>query len=105
MVFDHMRAANSPLVIVGQVVSSADGQRGALIRAQVKVYRQLGAGDSWVYVGAAISGLGDYPQFRFVTPSRQNALYKVVFAGNATYRADQQDHLARGLPAVQRPRL
>jgi hypothetical protein len=67
------------------VVSSAHGQRGALAGVPVKVYRQLGASHTWVYVGAATTGRGALPQFRFVTPSRQNALYKVVYAGNASF--------------------
>jgi len=85
MASDHIRAANYPFALVGQVVSSAHGQRGALAGVQVKVYRQLGASDTWVYVGAATTGRGALPQFRFVTPSRQNALYKVVYAGNASF--------------------
>jgi hypothetical protein len=85
MVFGHIHAVGSPMTLVGQVTSRAHGQHGALAGVQVKLYRQLGANPSWVYLGAQTTDGGDLPQFRFVTESRQNAHYKVVFAGNATF--------------------
>jgi hypothetical protein len=85
MAFGHIHAAGSPMTLLGQVTSTAHGRHGALASVQVKLYRQLGANPNWVYLGAQRTGSGQVPRFRFVTESRQNANYKVVFAGNASF--------------------
>ena len=85
MAFGHIHAAGAPMTILGQVTSRAHGQQGALASVQVKLYRQLGANPNWVYLGAQTTGSGLLPQFRFVTLSRMNAHYKVVFAGNTSF--------------------
>jgi len=85
MHFSHMHAADESLVLVGQVTSRVDGHRGALAGAEVKIYRQLDGNKPWVYLGARTTPNTDLPEFRFTTPSRQNAHYKVVYAGDASF--------------------
>jgi hypothetical protein len=85
MAFGHIHAAGEPMTLIGQVTSRAHGQRGALAGVHVKLYRQLGASRTWVYIGSQTTGSATYPEFRFVTESRQNANYKVAFAGNAAF--------------------
>jgi len=85
MHFSHMHAADTSFVLVGQVASRVAGHRGALPGAQVKIYRQLDGNKPWVYLGARTTTSGDLPEFRFTTPSRQNAHYKVVYAGDASF--------------------
>jgi hypothetical protein len=85
MASGHIHAAGAPMTLVGQVTSRAHGQHGALAGVQVKLYRQLGASRTWVYLGAQTTGSGSLPEFRFVTMSRQNSNYKVVFAGNPSF--------------------
>jgi len=85
MAFGHMHAAGTPMTIIGQVASRAHGTRGALAGVQVKLYRQLGASRTWVYLGSATTGSGLIPRFQFVTLSRMNANYKVAFAGDDSF--------------------
>lgn len=85
MHYSHVHLAGSSFVMVGQVASRADGVRGALAGVQVKVYRQLDGNQAWVYLGVRTTTTGTLPEFRFTTESKQNAHYRVVFAGNDTF--------------------
>lgn len=85
MAFGHIHAAGSAMTIVGQVASFAQGHRGALAGVQVKLYRRLDGNSTWVYQSAQRTGTGTLPQFHFRTVTRQNAHYKVVFGGNASF--------------------
>lgn len=87
--FAHIRAAGASTTVRGQVVGSAQGGHGALASVQVKLYRQLDGNSAWVYLGTRMTDNGAYPQFSFATSARQNAHYKVVFAGNALFLPSQ----------------
>jgi len=82
MAFSHIKVARAPMTIVGQVVSSAHGERGALAGVRVWLYRKLDSGHDWVFLQRGVTSQGTLPQFRFATPSWQNATYKVVFPGS-----------------------
>jgi hypothetical protein len=83
--FRHVHAAGGPMTLVGQIVSRAHGERGAVAGVDVKVYRKLSGTSTWRYLGTTTTDTGVLPRFRFVTPSAQNAHYKVAFAGTSSY--------------------
>lgn len=85
MAFRHIHAAGAPMALIGQVAAFAQGHHGALAGVQVKIYRRLDGNSAWVYQGTRTTGSGALPQFRFETVTRQNAHYKVTFAGNASF--------------------
>lgn len=87
--FDHFRAAGSGAVVRGQVVGWANGDHGALGGVQVKLFRQLDGNSNWVFLGSRVTDRGDFPRFSFSTEARQNAHYKVVFGGNASFLPSQ----------------
>lgn len=89
--FSHIHAAGDPMTLVGQVVSQAHGQHGALAGVEVKVYRKLAGSTTWVYLGVSTTDAGGLPRFRFVTPSRRNAHYRVTFAGNSSFGPTSQE--------------
>lgn len=84
--FDHMLASGGTMHVRGQVIGKLHGDKGALAGVQVKLYRQFNGTSPWVYLGSQPTGGGDFPQFDFATLARMNARYKVVFAGNDTFR-------------------
>jgi len=85
MPFRHIQGAGFSITVRGQVVSHAQGKRGALGGVNVRLYRRLDGSATWVYLATHNTGSSDTPQFRFLTESRQNADYKVVFGGNAAF--------------------
>ncbi len=85
LAFDHIRPASTQLGVKGQVAASVGGHQGALGGVQVKLYRQLNGNNAWVYLDTAKTSNGSAPAFFFNTFARQNAHYKVVFAGNSQF--------------------
>jgi hypothetical protein len=85
MAFGHIHAAGAPMTLIGQVASSAHGQSGALAGVQVTLSRKLDGSTTWLYLGTQTTGTGDVPEFRFHTEARQNARYRVEFAGNTSF--------------------
>jgi len=89
--FRHVHAAGAPMTLVGQILSRAHGEHGALAGVDVKIYRKLEGASTWVYLGTSTTDTGGLPRFRFVTPSRQNAHYQVTFAGTTSYAPTSKD--------------
>lgn len=87
--FPHMRASWYPVNVRGQVTGWAQGRHGALPAVQVKLYRQLDGNSRWAYLATTSTGTGAYPQFSFPVLARQNAHYRVRFAGNASFQPSQ----------------
>lgn len=85
--FDHTRGWLSTTRIVGQVAASRAGRRGTLRQVHVRLYRKLDGIQGWHYLTTTRTGATAYPRFVFRAVSRGNAMYKVVFAGNADYQA------------------
>ena len=89
LTFNHIRGANQYTTMIGQVVGEGAGQHGALAGAVVKVYRQLDGNSTWLYLGSTKTDDGAYPQFTYAVQARQNAHYKVTFAGDDTFAGSQ----------------
>lgn len=89
LTFNHIRGANQYMTIIGQVIGEGAGQHGALAGATVKIYRQLDGNSTWLYLGSTKTDDGAYPQFTYAVQARQNAHYKVTFAGDDTFAGSQ----------------
>jgi hypothetical protein len=90
MAFDHIHPANTTMIITGQVSAHYGGNAGALAGVPVQVYRQLDGNPGWVLLGSTKTGTGAKPVFRFPTLARQNATYRVSYAGNDTFGASRR---------------
>ncbi len=84
--FDHTRPWSRYAYIQGQVVGSKNGQRGALKRVHVKVYRKLDSQSRFHLLGTRSTGARTFPRFTFKTRALGNAVYKVVFRGNRNFQ-------------------
>jgi hypothetical protein len=89
LTFDHFLAAGGTMHVRGQVVSQLHGSRGALAGVDVTLYRRFNADSPWMRVGTDTTDNGATPRFIIPTPARMNARYKVVFAGDTTFRGSQ----------------
>ena len=84
--FDHTRPWGRFAYIRGQVIGTKHGQRGALKRVHVRVYRKLDSQSRFHLLGTRGTGTATYPRFTFKTNALGNAVYKVVFPGNRNYQ-------------------
>ncbi len=84
--FDHTRGWRQYAYVRGQVTASRGGSRGALKSVRVKLYRKLDSQQTFHYLATRSTGTRPYPRFQFRTRAIGNAVYKVVFGGNASYQ-------------------
>jgi hypothetical protein len=84
--FDHTRPWGLYAYIRGQVIGTKAGQRGALKRVHVKIFRKLDSQQRFHLLGSRWTGRGPYPRFTFKTFALGNAVYKAVFSGNRNFQ-------------------
>jgi hypothetical protein len=83
--FAHMRGSGIQTNIFGQVIGHEGGQHGALAGVTVTLDRRLVGTTSWIHQATDTTDTGTAPVFHFVVLTRQNADYRVTFAGTTDF--------------------